>query len=84
MAVSSKTGASRLTAPGRRTFFSYLKEKLHSLNWGDGCFGDGSGDATGQEVLGEGDSRLTHGAMFLMCLSGNNQYTLDIPTALYG
>lgn len=56
----------------------YLKEKLHSLDWGDGCFGDGSGDTTSQEILGERNSRLTHFWMFLMCLSGN-QYTQYSP-----
>lgn len=78
-AVSKITHASRLTLVSlpEETESFYLKEKLHSLDWGDGCFGDSSGDATGQEVLGERNSCLIHGAMFLVCLSDNS--TIDIP-----
>lgn len=36
--------------PGRR-IFSYLKEKLHSFDWSDGCFGNGSGNTASQEIL---------------------------------
>lgn len=53
MIASKITEATRLTHNAFRKAEFYLKEKLHSLDWGDGCFGDGSGDATGQEVLGE-------------------------------
>lgn len=65
MAASELTQASRLTQGAFRKREFYLKEQLHSLNWSDGCFGDGGGDATGQEILGEGDSCLTHGSDFL-------------------
>lgn len=39
---------------------AHLQEKLDSLDGGYSCFGDGSGDTTSQEVLGEGNSCLTH------------------------
>lgn len=40
--------------------FTHLEEKLDSLDGGYSCFGDGSGNTTSQEVLGEGNSCLTH------------------------
>lgn len=40
--------------------WAHLEEKLHPLDGSHGCFGDGRGDATGQEVLGEGNSGVAH------------------------
>lgn len=37
-----------------------MEKKLDSLDGGYGCFGDGSGNTTSQEVLGEGNSCLRH------------------------
>lgn len=56
MYSGGSVGATRLTQtalPEEVFLFSDLKEKLHSLNRGDGCFGDGSGDSASQEVLSE-------------------------------
>lgn len=39
---------------------TYLEEKLDSLDGGYSCFGDGSGNTTSQEVLGEGNSLVSH------------------------
>ncbi|KAG7225787.1 hypothetical protein INR49_014438 [Caranx melampygus] len=39
---------------------TYLEEKLDSFDGGYSCFGDGSGNTTSQEVLGEGNSLFTH------------------------
>ena len=36
-------------------FFFFL------VDWGNGCLGDGGGDAPGQEILGEGDGLFRHG-----------------------
>lgn len=46
-------------------YFTRLEEKLHSLDGCDGCLGDGGGDATGQEVLGEGHRGLVHYVMLV-------------------
>lgn len=48
---------SRVTSRDEST---HLEEKFDPLDGGYGRFRDGSGDATSQEVLGEGDSLLTH------------------------
>lgn len=45
---------------GTETVVTHLEEKLDSLDWSYSCFGDGSGDATCQEVLGEGNGLFTH------------------------
>lgn len=39
---------------------AHLEQKLDSLDGGYSCFGDGCGNATGQEVLGEGNSGVSH------------------------
>lgn len=39
---------------------TYLEEKLHSLDGGNSCFRDGSGNTASQEVLGEGNCLFTH------------------------
>lgn len=39
---------------------THLEEKLDSLDGGNSGFGDGSGGATSQEVLGEGNGCVTH------------------------
>lgn len=48
---------SRVTSRDEGT---HLEEKLDPLDRGYGRFRDGSGDATSQEVLGEGDSLVSH------------------------
>ena len=57
---------------------SHLKEKLDSLDGSHGCLGDGGGDASGHEVLGEGNGCLIHGCfrVFLLKLQENNRYLL--------
>lgn len=42
----------------------YLQQQLDSLNGSDSCFGDGSGDTTGQKVLHETNHRVRHGCRF--------------------
>lgn len=39
---------------------SYLQQQLDPLNGGDRSLGDGSGDATGQEILHEAQGLITH------------------------
>lgn len=43
---------------------AYLQQKFYSLDGSNGCFGDGSGDAASQEVLGKGDGLFTHLRVF--------------------
>lgn len=44
----------------------YLQQQLDSLNGSDSCFGDGSGDATGQKVFHKTNHRVRHDWLFLV------------------
>lgn len=44
----------------------YLQQQLDSLNGSDSCFGDGSGDATGQKVFHKTSHRVRHDWLFLV------------------
>ena len=48
-------------APERAQPAPHLQQQLDPLDRGHGRLGDGGGDASGQEVLGEGDGLLRHG-----------------------
>lgn len=55
---------------------AYLKEQLHSLNGGNGCFGDGSSNATSQEVLEEGDDVGVTAHFCVISNQGRNRATI--------